>query len=160
MPPASRFRRARIRTLEMSLFAMRSVAARLGRTRSLSPTERTGLQGEEAAMFHLMREGYTIVAQRWRTPWHDGEIDLVAWDGETLCFVEVKTRSGRGAVAPEFNIHRRKQRAMRQMSAFYVRKLLDQSSTANPIETRFDVVAVSLRAGEQPEIRLLKNYFS
>jgi hypothetical protein len=55
----------------------------------------TGLRGEEEALFHLRGLGYTIVARRWTSPRARGDADLIGWDGEWLCFIEVKTRTGR-----------------------------------------------------------------
>src|ERR1700678_2189597 len=57
--------------------------------------QRTGQKGEEAAYFHLRKLGYTMVARNFRSPHSRGEIDLIGWDGDTLCFVEVKTRTTR-----------------------------------------------------------------
>jgi len=52
---------------------------------------RTGRRGEEAAYFYLRRIGYTMVARNFRSPRCRGEIDLIAWEDNTLCFIEVKT---------------------------------------------------------------------
>src|SRR5258708_16883098 len=56
---------------------------------------RTGRRGEEAAYFHLRKLGYTMVARNFRSPRCRGEIDLIGWEGDMLCFVEVKTRTTR-----------------------------------------------------------------
>jgi putative endonuclease len=55
----------------------------------------TGRRGEEAAYFYfyLRRHGYTMVARNFRSPNRRGEIDLIGWHKDTLCFVEVKTRA-------------------------------------------------------------------
>jgi len=53
--------------------------------------QRTGRRGEEDAYFYLRRLGYVMVAQNFHSPRRRGEIDLIGWDGETLCFIEVKT---------------------------------------------------------------------
>ncbi|MDD5564192.1 MAG: YraN family protein, partial [Thermoanaerobaculaceae bacterium] len=55
--------------------------------------------GETVAALLLRLKGYRIEARNWRCPL--GEIDIVAWDGTTLVFVEVKTRTGTGAGSPE-----------------------------------------------------------
>ena len=52
-----------------------------------------GDRGEEAAYFHLRKKGCMVVARRWRSSRQPGDLDLVCWEGDTLCFVEVKTRS-------------------------------------------------------------------
>ncbi len=53
----------------------------------------TGKRGEDEAYFYLRKLGYVMVARNWRSPRRKGELDLVGWDGDTLCFVEVKTRT-------------------------------------------------------------------
>jgi putative endonuclease len=53
----------------------------------------TGRRGEADAYFYLRRRGYVMVARDFRTARHYGEIDLIGWDGEVLCFIEVKTRT-------------------------------------------------------------------
>ena len=54
---------------------------------------RTGRRGEEAAYFYLRKLGYVMVARNFRSPNRRGEIDLIAWHKDVLCFVEVKTRT-------------------------------------------------------------------
>jgi putative endonuclease len=56
---------------------------------------RTGRRGEEDAYFYLRRRGYVMVARNFRTARHHGEIDLIGWDRDVLCFIEVKTRTTR-----------------------------------------------------------------
>ncbi len=56
---------------------------------------RTGRRGEEDAYFYLRRRGYTIIARNYRSPHHRGELDLVGWDRDVLCVIEVKTRTKR-----------------------------------------------------------------
>src|SRR5436305_12361288 len=55
----------------------------------------TGERGEEAAYFHLRKLGYVMVARNYRSPRRRGEIDLIGWDKDVLCFIEVKTRSSK-----------------------------------------------------------------
>jgi putative endonuclease len=54
---------------------------------------RTGKRGEEDAYFYLRRRGYVMVARNFRTVRQHGEIDLIGWDKDVLCFIEVKTRT-------------------------------------------------------------------
>src|SRR4051812_38950611 len=61
----------------------------------------TGGKGEEAVYFHLRRQGYVMVARNWRSPRRRSEIDLIGWDGDCLCFVEVKTRAENTLVPAE-----------------------------------------------------------
>src|SRR5258708_5628998 len=59
----------------------------------------TGIRGEEEAYFYLRKLGYVMVARNYRSPKRHGEIDLIGWDKDVLCFIEVKTRTSR-AVKP------------------------------------------------------------
>lgn len=55
--------------------------------------QKTGRRGEEDAYFYLRKLGYVMVARNYRPPRRRGEIDLVGWDPDVLCFIEVKTRT-------------------------------------------------------------------
>ena len=71
---------------------------------------RTGRRGEEAAYFYLRRLGYVMVARNFRTPNRGGEIDLIGWHKDVLCFVEVKTRTTRDVKPTEAAVDRDKRR--------------------------------------------------
>lgn len=115
----------------------------------------TGLRGEDAAYFHLRRLGYTIVARRWRSPKLKGDIDLIGWDGEWLCFVEVKTRSSRSFQPAEVAVDRDKRAMLLQMAREYMRQLEDRDR----VPARFDVVSVYL-SDKQPEFEVFRNAFA
>lgn len=117
-----------------------------------------GRAGEDAAFFHLRRDGFVVVAQDWHDEYIPGDIDLVAWEGETLCFVEVKTRSARGAFAAELAVDHDKQAQLHRMADAYLRALPWRGGVQQPIRTRFDVVSVYLD-GDQPDVRLLRDAF-
>src|ERR1700733_9802027 len=102
----------------------------------------TGLRGEREALFHLRSLGYTIVARRWKSAKWWGDVDLVGWDGEWLCFIEVKTRSTRGAMAAESAVDRDEQDMLRRMARAYLRGFPEKLRTEVPV--RFDVVSVYL----------------
>jgi putative endonuclease len=95
-----------------------------------------GLAGEDAACAELERRGYAILARRYRT--RAGEVDLVARDGQTVVFVEVKTRAteafGGGAAAVTW---RKRQRLVRVAMEFLARSGLVHAPC------RFDVVVVT-----------------
>ena len=110
-----------------------------------------GRRGERAAEKHLRRNGYRIVARNYRAA--GAEIDLVAMDGETLVFVEVKTRRSREAGAPEEAVDERKQARMRRAAEIFATRY-----RADDITMRFDIVAVDA-SGERLEIELLRNAF-
>jgi len=100
-----------------------------------------GALGEREALFFLRRSGYTVVARRWKTAKLRGDIDLIAWDGPTLCFVEIKTRSQRDAFPAEFAVDEDKQRTLQRLARAYLHRL---PSTAREASTRFDVLSVYL----------------
>jgi putative endonuclease len=105
---------------------------------SADPRQHLGRTGEDLALAHLERLGYTLVARNHRTRW--GEIDLVVHNGEALVFVEVKTRrasgSGRG---PWEALHERKQAQVRRMAAAF---LADVQERPRAVDLRFDAIGV------------------
>jgi putative endonuclease len=113
----------------------------------------TGTRGEEDAYFYLRRQGYTIVARNYRSPRRNGELDLVGWDGDILCFIEVKTRTTRDVKPAEAAVDQEKQRDLIAVAREYLRRLPKQASH------RFDVVSVYYDKAE-PEIALIKDAFS
>ncbi len=119
-----------------------TLSAHLGFAPHVPPHLQTGLRGEEEAFFYLRQHGYVVVARRWRTPRLPGDVDLIAWHGETLCFIEVKTRSRRDIVPAEFAVDARKERVLRSMASVYRKRLPEQ--TRQHTLVRFDVVSVYL----------------
>ena len=97
---------------------------------------RLGKSGEDVACRELRRRGYAILARRYRT--RIGEIDIVARDGETIVFVEVKTRTTTAFGAPGEAVGPRKQHKIWLMGSDY---LLRHGWQDRPC--RFDVVAIS-----------------
>jgi putative endonuclease len=63
--------------------------------------QRIGQRGEQDAYFHLRKLGYTMVVRNFRSPRRRGEIDLIGWEDDVLCFIEVKTRTSRDVKPPE-----------------------------------------------------------
>ena len=114
----------------------------------------TGQRGEEAAYFHLRSLGYVIVARNFRSPRQKGEIDLIGWDQDQLCFIEVKTRTGRELMPAEAAVDLPKQAMLRATARAYLRKIRELP----PL--RFDVVSVYYESQDpQPDIILFKNAF-
>src|SRR5205085_11430044 len=72
-----------------------------------------GRRGEEDAYFYLRRQGYAMVARNYRSPRHHGEIDLIGWDKDVLCFIEVKTRTAHDMKPAEAAVDRAKQDDLR-----------------------------------------------
>src|SRR6266542_2153795 len=83
----------------------------------------TGRRGEEEAYFYLRQLGYVMVARNWRSPRHRGEIDLIGWDDDVLCFVEVKTRTTRDVKPAEAAVDDDKQRELSRMALDYLRRV-------------------------------------
>lgn len=114
---------------------------------------RRGSEGEKLAARHLRRQGCKILYRNFRGR-TGGEIDLVCRDGDTLVFVEVKTRSREDFGRPLEAIRPDQQRRISRGALAWLR-MLD-----NPeILFRFDVVEVLLRAGAEPFIERTRNAF-
>jgi len=117
---------------------------------------RTGSEGESEAYLFLRGMGYNIVATNFRVPQNRGEIDLIAWDGKVLCFVEVKTRTGEGLAPPEAAVDAAKKSHIRSVARSYLRRLSGQQ---NP-PCRFDVVSVTFaEQNGNPALKLIKGAF-
>src|SRR5437868_10228974 len=114
--------------------------------------QQVGRHGEEEAYFYLRRLGYVMVARNYRSPRRRGEIDLIGWDGDVLCFIEVKTRTSRDVKPAEAAVDEPKQRELAAVSREYLRRI--EGSPA----FRFDVVSVYYdNASTSPQITLFKN---
>ncbi len=142
------------RLLKIAVRALDASARALpwSRRRIPAPHLNTGRRGEEDAYFWLRRQGYVMVARNWRSPRRRGEIDLVGWEGDVLCFVEVKTRSSRDLVPAEAAVDIDKQHELRAMAGDYLRRLPQTPAY------RFDVVTVYY-PDERPELSLLRSAF-
>jgi len=114
---------------------------------------RTGRRGEEAAYFHLRKLGYTMVARNFRSPRCRGEIDLIGWEDDVICFVEVKTRTTHDVKPGEAAVDRHKRRQIAAVVREYLRRLPPSC------QWRFDVVSVYYRESKasQPQIEVFRN---
>ncbi len=147
----------------VSLQANDSVAPSAHASRHLA----LGRRGEELAAAYLLQAGYRLVAANFSVPVGRNrasalinvEIDLVAYEGETLCFVEVKSRASDWFAPPEVNVDRRKQRQIARAARAY-RRLFDLAGEPY----RYDVVTVVLPAEDEHStefnIKLLRNYWT
>ena len=114
--------------------------------------QRVGIRGEEDAYFHLRRLGYAMVARNFRSPRCRGEIDLIGWDDDVLCFIEVKTRTSRDVKPPEAAVDRHKRREVAAMIREYLRRLPPSC------QWRFDIVSVYYeRLTSRPQIEVFRN---
>jgi len=108
--------------------------------------------GEKLAAEHLCRNGYTILHRNYRT--RSGEIDIIARQGETLVFAEVKTRRSETFGSPAAAVTRRKQLQISRVAQEYIARENLYDSAA-----RFDVVSVLAPAGKKIHIDLIVNAF-
>jgi len=99
--------------------------------------QRLGRWGENLAALHLEEQGLVLVDRNWRC--RDGEIDLVARDGDTYAFVEVKTRRGREFGAPEEALTPHKARKLMQLGLLYM-----ADHGLDDVNWRIDLVAIEL----------------
>lgn len=111
-----------------------------------------GQSGELLAVELLKRRGYTIVEQNVRL--NSGELDIIAREGDTLCFVEVKTRKNKAQGAAVESVPVFKQRKLVKLAVTYLKykRLLEEKA-------RFDVVAVDFDDNGEPRVELIKNAF-
>jgi putative endonuclease len=113
-----------------------------------------GRRGEEAAYFYLRRHGYVVVARGWRSGKVRGDLDLVAWEKDILCFVEVKTRTSRSFATAESSVDDDKTRVLRRMA----RQYLDMLPIA-PNQVRFDVLSIYFEVAKPADYQLFRGAF-
>jgi putative endonuclease len=103
---------------------------------------RLGALGEQVAAEHLIRRGFQIVERNYRTRW--GELDIVAYDGRTLAFCEVKTRTAGGRAGSALEaVCSAKRRQVRKMAGTWLHERADHPRAA---AIRCDAIAVSFDA--------------
>lgn len=112
-----------------------------------------GKTGEDLAVGELTAEGYAIVARRYRTRF--GEIDIIARDGETMVFVEVRRKSGLGCGAAAESVTRDKQRRVVRMAVDY----LARHGLYDNCAVRFDVVAIDDQPDGTSRITVIRSAF-
>ncbi len=119
-----------------------------------------GLKGEKLARRFLKHRGMKILATNYRCA--TGEVDLIVLDkttrslrgAETIAFVEVKTRSSDRYTDPEAAVDAEKSRRIRKVADYYL-----ATHDAEGFNVRFDVVAILLREGEEPQIKYIPEAF-
>ena len=126
-------------------------------------TSSLGALGESYAAAYLEQLGYRLVAANFTMPVGrnrrgaiiNTEIDLVAYDGDTLCFIEVKSRSSDWFAPPQANVDLRKRRQITRAARAY-RQMLGIEDQPY----RYDVVTVVLADNSTPQIELLCNFWN
>jgi putative endonuclease len=135
-----------------------SSAARLeARSAKKLEARSTGVRGESYAYWYLRGHGYVSVAKNYTPRGIKGELGLIGYDGKTLAFVEVRTRTVKedAAALPELSVTREKQRVVVRTAR---RFLAERHMEECPL--RFDVVAIDNHPGKPPVVRLHKDAFS
>ena len=116
-----------------------------------STKSEVGKKGEELALRHLKKLGYRIVELNYRCPL--GEVDIVAREGDTLVFVEVKTRRDRSYGLPRDAVGFQKRFQLSKVAQYFLKV-----KRAEHMSARFDVMEVKIEK-DGPRIELLKNAF-
>lgn len=122
-----------------------------------------GERGEALAAQFLIKKGYRLAAANFKVPVGrntrgalvTGEIDLVAYDGDVLCFVEVKTRSSDRFASPLAAVDARKQRQITRAARMY-RKIFRLAT----VKFRYDVVSIVLEKDARPKFEIFKGFWS
>lgn len=114
-------------------------------------SKRLGIIGEKLAIDFLKKNNYQIIQQNYRCPF--GEIDIIALKKNTLCFIEVKTRSSGRFGLPQEAIDERKKRTIAHVALSFMQhyKIEDK-------KVQFDVIAVCITAHGH-NIELIENAF-
>ena len=121
----------------------------------MATTVTTGRRGEDLAAEYLEKHGYQIIERNWR-PGRWGEVDIVAIDGDTLAFVEVKLRGSGSLETPQESVTHHKKHLLKAMAQLYYRMYSDSSNL--PKALRIDFVGISFPQGKsRPKIELFKN---
>lgn len=127
-----------------------------------SATSRVGAEGEYLAKEFLERSGFRVALANFKMPVGrnrrgaiiNGEIDLIAYENDVLCFIEVKTRSSDNFTSPLSAIDLRKQRQIIRTARMY-RKIFHIAG----VKFRYDAVSVVLNDKKRPNIELFRNFF-
>lgn len=125
-----------------------------------------GRRGEELAVAFLQQVGYRIVALNFAIPVGRNrlgtpiivEVDIVGYEVDVLCFIEVKTRSSAWFAEPQVNVDRRKQRQIVRAARAY-RRMFGLENARYRYDVVTLVVAEDLRPSISPDIQLLRSYW-
>ena len=126
-------------------------------------TSLVGRIGESLAARFLLKNGFRLILSNFKVPIGrnlrgaavTGEIDLIAFDADVLCFIEVKTRSSDEYAAPIAAVDLRKQRQITRTARVYRRTFrLEQ------MKFRYDVISIVLKKDDKPKIEIFKNFWN
>jgi len=110
-----------------------------------------GSDGEALAAEFLRKKGYRIIAKNYKTS--IGEIDIVAKDGDTIVFLEVKTRTNESFGYPFEAVNDRKRRKIKNVALLFLKKMKEE------VPARFDVLSISSTADGRQEITHIQDAF-
>ncbi len=148
--------------LRSTIQALDRITARLERTPEKARHLAFGARGEDEAFFYLRKLGFTIIARDYRSPRRPGDIDLIAFEKETLCFVEVKTRASRKFLPAEAAIDGEKRATLSSLAREYLRQYAHAQGKQPP--HRFDVISVYIESNDDSsgstDITLFRNAFT
>lgn len=116
-----------------------------------------GRYGEQLAAAHLEAAGLVVLARNWRC--REGELDIVAQDGDEVVFVEVKTRSSLAFGSPGEAVDRVKAARLRQLALRWLAAAREREPERRWASVRFDVVSVLRRRSGPPEITVVRGAF-
>jgi putative endonuclease len=165
---------ARLRFFEMVVEACDRAAVRRKSEAARSKTEAprlkaeaphlaTGRRGERAAFFYLRRQGFIVTARGWRSGIVRGDLDVIAWEGDTLCFIEVKTRTTRAVATAEASVDEDKRRVLRRLARHYLRQLPERDRyrerSATDVPVRFDILSIYFEKGKSADFDLFRGAF-
>jgi len=111
-----------------------------------------GQQGEDLAVKFLQKNGFRILARNYRSRY--GEVDIIARDKDTVCFIEVKTRSSNDFGYPYEAVSAAKQRKIQRIAEVYL-----SEQRAEEAKVRFDVVSILMPYGELGTVEILRDAF-
>lgn len=112
-----------------------------------------GSQGEELAVEYLTASGYRLICRNYRL--RSGEIDIIMYDHEVLVFIEVRTKSALAHGTPFDTVNYQKRRQIEKTARHYLARF----KISEDVRCRFDVVGISITAGNPPKIEHLPNAF-
>lgn len=111
-----------------------------------------GKRGEDVAAKHLKRAGYRILERNVKLG--KFEIDIIAREGDTIAFVEVKTRRSNSFLEPEANVTPTKQQHIRRAATIYISRQNDPT-----MYYRYDIVSVVLPDEGKPQVKIMRDAF-
>jgi putative endonuclease len=150
------FHRLQLRVLQRSLRRTAQFSRIASREPKLPPHLIVGTRGEDEALFYLRREGYIVIARQWKSVMFPGDLDLIAWQDDCLCVIEVKTRTKRSDIfTAESAVNEDKRTTLRRLARAYVRRM-----PMPPPHRRFDIVSVYLELNRPPRFEHFAGAFA